>query len=67
LRDLGERRLKNLVDRAHFSGIGPGSAGRFPRSAHAGGLRHNLPIPTTSFVGLKEIAQVVERQPKRAW
>jgi predicted ATPase/class 3 adenylate cyclase len=60
LRDLGERRLKDLVGPQHiYQLVMPGLPAEFPPLKALDAYRHNLPIQLTSFVGReKEIEEV---------
>jgi predicted ATPase/class 3 adenylate cyclase len=60
LRDLGERRLKDLVGPQHiYQLIMPGLPAEFPPLKTLEAYRHNLPMQLSSFIGReKEIAEI---------
>jgi len=62
LRDLGEHRLKDLVEREHVWQLtAPGLIDTFPPLRSLESLPNNLPIQRTSFVGREQdIADVTE-------
>jgi predicted ATPase/class 3 adenylate cyclase len=58
LRDLGERRLKDLAAPKHlFQLTGDGLLERFPPLRTLDDKPHNLPVQLTSFVGRAELAE----------
>ncbi len=63
LRDMGERRLKDLVGREHvFQLLAPGLPADFPPLRSLDARAHNLPIQATGFVGReREMLAVKER------
>jgi predicted ATPase/class 3 adenylate cyclase len=60
LRDMGERRLKDLIFPEHiFQLVIPGLPDEFPPLKTLDAYRHNLPAQMTSFIGReKDIAEV---------
>ena len=60
LRDMGERRLKDMVRPEHvYQLVIPGLPDQFPPLKTLDARRHNLPAPITSFVGReREIREV---------
>jgi predicted ATPase len=65
LRDLGERRLKDLIQQEHvFQLVIPDLPADFPPIKTLDAFRHNLPIQLTSFIGrekvIAEIKQALE-------
>jgi predicted ATPase/class 3 adenylate cyclase len=52
LLDLGERRLRDLIEPEHvYQLVDPALASQFPALRTLDPVAHNLPAPTTSFVG----------------
>jgi predicted ATPase len=60
LRDMGERRLKDLIHPEHiYQLVIPGLPADFPPLKTLDVYRHNLPAQTTSFIGReKEMAEI---------
>jgi predicted ATPase/class 3 adenylate cyclase len=60
LRDLGEHRLKDLLDAEHIYQVtGPGLPGEFPPLRSLDGRPHNLPAQPTELIGREiELEQV---------
>jgi predicted ATPase/class 3 adenylate cyclase len=62
LRDMGERRLKDLIRPEHvYQLVAPGLDDHFPPLNTLDARAHNLPVQSTSFVGREREIREVER------
>jgi predicted ATPase/class 3 adenylate cyclase len=62
LRDMGERRLKDLIRPEHvYQLVAPGLDDHFPPLKTLDARAHNLPVQSTSFVGREREIRDVER------
>ncbi len=67
LRDLGERRLKDLIRPEHvYQVIAPGLAADFPPLKTLDARPNNLPAQTTPFIGREDAIRAVKKQMSNA-